>query len=117
MAPLGGRHPPRIEIWVIPREERYLEARFSPNTYPTSPRCAGGCRRRVLFSFIHRIAERNCLENRNELNFGVPGVGKTREVAPLLPLCASENTRSRPVQLSTKHFHKESSSKRKGFRI
>jgi hypothetical protein len=29
------------------------------------------------------------LEKPNKLHFRVPGVGKTREVAPLLPLCAS----------------------------
>src|SRR5215207_8174503 len=52
---------------------------------------------------VHPTAERNCLVNRNGLHFGVPrGVGRTREEAPLLPLCAREYTRSRPVQLSTK---------------
>jgi hypothetical protein len=34
----------------------------------------------------------------------VPGVGKTREEAPLLPLCATENTRPRPVLLTDKQF-------------
>jgi hypothetical protein len=34
----------------------------------------------------------------------VPGVGKTREQGPLLALCTTENTRSRPALLFTKQF-------------
>jgi hypothetical protein len=41
----------------------------------------------------------------------VPQGGKTRRAAPLLPLCATENTRSRPLQLFTKQFQKRSSRK------
>ena len=49
--------------------------------------------------------------NPNKLHLGVPGVDKTRGEAPLLLLCATKNTRFRPVQLFTKQFQKVSSRK------
>jgi hypothetical protein len=52
-------------------------------------------------------SQRNCLENPNKLHFEIPGVGKTREEAPLLALCATENTGSRPIQLFSKQFLEE----------
>src|SRR5215218_9441433 len=53
---------------------------------------------------INPTSWRNCLENPNGLHFRVPGVGKMGEEAPLLPLCATQNTGSRPIQLFTKQF-------------
>ena len=54
-----------------------------------------------------KTSSRDCLENPNVLHFGVPGVGKTREEAPSLPLCTTENTRSRPVLLFSKQILSE----------
>jgi hypothetical protein len=70
---------------------------FRPFPGPIGP---GLCR--ILHVDFRERTLRNCLVNRNGLHCGVPRVGKTGREALLSPLCASKNTPSRPVQLSSK---------------
>jgi hypothetical protein len=53
---------------------------------------------------LPRITPLKLFGNPNGLHSGIPRGGKTRREAPILPLCDTKNTRSRPVQLFTKQF-------------
>jgi hypothetical protein len=81
-----------------------------------APFCAIGPDR-PLWHWFHapgciRVSEKTsssriCLVNPNGLHSGVPRGAKTGREAPLWPLFATTNTRSRPLQLFSKQFLEE----------
>src|SRR3712207_1634972 len=98
----GRRHPDQLGEAGAEGAQRRV-----PISPKDAHRCWTGTIRTSENSATTKFREcpfRNCLEIPNGLHSGLLRVGKTGRKAPFSPLCATKNTRSRPLQLFSKQF-------------